>query len=104
MCFSDISRVILIRFQTKYFLEMGLNADINHVVGCYLCLKQIAINPSCAELFWPSIGFIIPHISFCTRWLLIALKEEVKGIDNAVVVDVLEYAIKRDNNGIMKLR
>ena len=38
-CFWDISRVILIPFHTKFFLEMGLNADINHVVGCYLCLK-----------------------------------------------------------------
>ena len=37
--FSDISRVILIPFLTKCCLEMGLNADINHVVGSYLCLK-----------------------------------------------------------------
>ena len=56
-CSSDFFRVILIPFQTKCSIEMGLNADINPVVGCYLCLKLIDINPCCAELLLPSIVY-----------------------------------------------
>ena len=60
------------------------------------CVHFCQLRKQHDDLVLHLYGSPIPVVQYLMTWFLIAVRQEVKRIDNSVVVHALELAIKRD--------